>query len=133
MIRKLFLLMMNGLMKGLMPLLLLAAPVLGVAATQAELRGIGLVSADGGARVALDTSRVTTSSLFTLQNPYRVVIDLRNTRLAAGVRAPKGLGLIDQVRTGPRPGGTLRIVIELRSSTPARGQWRAGSSGGSFG
>jgi N-acetylmuramoyl-L-alanine amidase len=112
--------------KGLMPLLL-ALPALGVAATPVELRGIGLVSADGGARVALDTSRVTTSSLFTLENPYRVVIDLHNTRLAAGVRAPRGLGLIDQVRTGPRPGGTLRIVIELKSSSPARGQWLAGT------
>ena len=58
MIRKLFL----GMLKGLMPFLL-AVPVLGAAATPVELRGIGLVSADGGARVALDTSRATTSSI----------------------------------------------------------------------
>ncbi len=111
--------------KGIL-LLFLALPGLGLAATT-ELRGIGILSAEDGARVSLDTSAVTTSSLFTLEQPYRVVIDLRNTRLASGVRAPDGLGMIRTIRTGARPGGTLRVVIELRSETPARGQWLAGT------
>jgi N-acetylmuramoyl-L-alanine amidase len=111
--------------KGIL-LLFLALPGLGLAAST-ELRGIGILSAEGGARVSLDTSAVTTSSLFTLERPYRVVIDLRNTRLASGVRAPAGLGMIETIRTGARPGGTLRVVIELRSETSARGQWFAGT------
>jgi N-acetylmuramoyl-L-alanine amidase len=110
--------------KGIL-LLFLALPGLGLAATT-ELRGIGILSAEDGARVSLDTSAVTTSSLFTLEQPYRVVIDLHNTRLASDVRAPEGLGMIRTIRTGVRPGGTLRVVIELRSETPARGQWLAG-------
>jgi N-acetylmuramoyl-L-alanine amidase len=113
--------------KGIL-LLLLAGPAAVLAGTTTELRGIGVLSVEGGARVSLDTSSVTTSSLFTLKNPNRVVIDLRNTRLKSGVRAPAGLGLVGTIRTGPRPGGTLRVVIELKSPVPARGQWLTASA-----
>jgi N-acetylmuramoyl-L-alanine amidase len=112
---------------GKLLLLLLGLPALALAVPATELRGIGVLAAEGGARVSLDTSTVTTSSLFTLEHPYRVVIDLRNTRLASGVRSPMGLGMIETIRTGPRPGGTLRVVIQLRSAAPARGQWLAGT------
>jgi N-acetylmuramoyl-L-alanine amidase len=124
MIKKPFMGTMKG---GLLPLLtvLLLAPGVTFAARTTELRSIGVLVGEGGARVLLDTSSVTASSLFTLEHPDRVVIDLRNTRLAAGARAPAGSGIVQTIRTGVRPGGTLRVVIELKSPLPARGEWRA--------
>src|SRR6185295_12514423 len=66
-----------------------------------------------------------------LEDPNRVVVDLRDTQLGRGVRAPEVSGVIANVRTGERPGGTLRVVIELRASTRARGQWFASSGNAS--
>ena len=116
-----------GMLKGMF--LLLTVPALALAGASTELRGIGVTAAEGGARVELDTSSATSQSLFTLENPARVVIDLRNTQLASGVRMPAGAGLIEAVRTGERPGGTLRVVIELKSDVPARGAWIASPVG----
>jgi N-acetylmuramoyl-L-alanine amidase len=110
-----------GTVKGI--LLLLAVPALALAAPTNELRGIGVTVAEDGARVELDTSKQTTQKFFTLDHPDRVVIDLRNTRLASGVRVPEGSGMIETIRTGVRAGGTLRVVIELKSDLPASGQW----------
>jgi N-acetylmuramoyl-L-alanine amidase len=104
-------------------LLLGALPALTWAGAATELRGVGVTSVDGGARLSLDTSGVTSYSLFTLDRPHRVVIDLRNTKLADGVRMPAGNGVVETVRTGPRPGGTLRVVVELKSAMPVRGRW----------
>ncbi len=64
-------------------------------------------------RVTLETSAPTKSTFFTLKKPDRVVIDLRDTRLAKGTRMPAGIGNVDTIRTGPRPNDTLRVVIEL--------------------
>src|SRR5689334_24472383 len=103
-----------GMVKGI--LLLLAVPALAWAAPSNELRGVGVTVAEDGARVELDTSAQTSQKLFTLDHPDRVVIDLKNTQLASGVRMPAGTGTIATIRTGERPGGTLRVVIELKSN-----------------
>jgi len=111
-----------GMVKGIF--LLLAVPALALAAPSNELRGIGVTVAEDGARVELDTSAQTSQKLFTLDHPDRVVIDLKDTRLASGVRMPAGSGMIATIRTGDRPGGTLRVVIELKSNFPASGKWQ---------
>jgi N-acetylmuramoyl-L-alanine amidase len=109
--------MMQGIYRFL---ILLALPAVVLAGSPTELRSIGLTPTEGGARVSLETTAVTPHSFFTLDNPYRVVIDLRNTRLAPGVRAPEGVGAVETIRTGVRPGGALRVVIEMKSQMPAR-------------
>jgi N-acetylmuramoyl-L-alanine amidase len=114
-------------MKGI--LLLLAVPALALAAPTNELRGVGVTVAADGARVELDTSAQTSQKLFALDHPDRIVIDLRNTRLASGVRMPAGSGVVETIRTGERPGGTLRVVIDLKSDLPARGKWVASPVG----
>ncbi|HEU4627673.1 MAG TPA: N-acetylmuramoyl-L-alanine amidase [Steroidobacteraceae bacterium] len=110
-------------------LLLLAMPALALAVSPHELRGIGVTVADGGARIELDTSAQTSAKFFTLNHPERVVVDLKNTRLASGVRVPEGSGVVATIRTGNRPGGTLRVVIELKSDLAARGKWMASPVG----
>ncbi len=113
-------------------MLLALLPVLAFAAEagSAELRGITLsANESGGVRVTLDTSSVTSHALFTLERPDRIVIDLRKTRRASAMKMPDGVGLVDTVRSGARPGGTLRIVLELKSRAPARSQWQVADSG----
>ena len=121
--------MLRGLKKFIV--LLLAAPALAWGGASAELRSIDIVAVEGGARVSLNTSAITSHSFFTLEDPNRVVVDLRDTQLARGVHVPEVSGVVANVRTGERPGGTLRVVIELSTPTRARGQWFASSGNAS--
>ena len=99
-------------------------PAIGFAAPAITLNKVSIVDGDGGVRVTLETSALTRNTFFTLENPERVVIDLRDTRLAKGTRMPAGIGAVDTIRTGPRPNDTLRVVIELKSGAASRGQWQ---------
>jgi N-acetylmuramoyl-L-alanine amidase len=99
-------------------------PAISVAAPGTSLNRVSIADGEGGVRVTLETSSVAKNTFFTLKNPDRVVIDLRDTRLAKGTRMPAGIGAVDTIRTGPRPNDTLRVVIELKSATASRGEWQ---------
>jgi N-acetylmuramoyl-L-alanine amidase len=101
-----------------------ALPALAIGSPSNTLRNVTISSGEGGVRIALETSGRTQTSLFTLENPDRVVIDLRDTGKAKGLRMPAGVGPVDVIRTGVRPGDGYRIVIELKSSTRVRGEWQ---------
>ena len=92
-------------------------------ATGAELEGVRVSATSSGTQVTLDLSGVTSEKLFTLDHPERAVIDLGNTRLAGGVRLPLGTGVVSGFRVGTQPGGTLRVVMQLKSVTPTRSAW----------
>jgi N-acetylmuramoyl-L-alanine amidase len=94
-----------------------------------ELRGIGLSSAGDSAQLTLDLSDAAKQSLFTLDHPDRVVIDLPHTARMHGMHAPAPGGVVTAVRFGSQPHGTLRIVIELRSALPVHSSWGTGASG----
>ncbi|MBX5461329.1 MAG: N-acetylmuramoyl-L-alanine amidase [Steroidobacteraceae bacterium] len=101
-----------------------------LAAARTELRDIDITVVEGGALVSLDTSGTTSHNLFTLEKPDRVVIDLAHTRKARSLRVPKGAGLVETIRTGERPDGAFRVVLELKSAVPARGEWQSAPKGG---
>jgi N-acetylmuramoyl-L-alanine amidase len=92
-------------------LLLLAAPA-GFAAP-ASVQGIELRTAATGAELSLTISGYGHHTVFLLDKPERVVIDLANTRLAPGVRLPPAGDAVQQVRSGQQPGETLRLVLQL--------------------
>jgi N-acetylmuramoyl-L-alanine amidase len=94
-------------------------------AAPTELRNIELVSDGSASGVALSLSSTATERVFTLAAPARVVIDLRHTRMRPGVRPPPGAGIVAAIRTGPRADGTLRVVIELKSTVAAHSRWLA--------
>ncbi|HEY0341297.1 MAG TPA: AMIN domain-containing protein, partial [Steroidobacteraceae bacterium] len=104
-----------------------------------ELRGVRVSATPAGTQVTLDLTAATSQKLFTLDHPRRVVIDLGHTRLSGTVRLPLGAGVVSGFRIGTQPGGTVRVVMQLKSVTPARSVWMQapGSAGrqlvGTFG
>ena len=76
------------------------------------------------AQSSLDLSAVTTHTLFTLEKP-----ESRRRRSAQHAAREEhahaaGIGVVDVIRTGERPNGTLRVVIELKSAATSRGEWQ---------
>lgn len=88
-----------------------------------ELEGVHVSATSGGTQVTLDLSGVTSERLFTLDHPDRAVIDLSDTHPVGGLRLPLGAGVVSGFRVGTQPGGTLRVVMQLSSVTPARTAW----------
>jgi N-acetylmuramoyl-L-alanine amidase len=82
-----------------------------------------LSATPGAAQVTLDLTDSAGQKVFTLDNPDRAVIDLSHTRLANGVRAPPGAGIVTGIRMGAQPGGTLRVVVQLKSAVPTHSTW----------
>src|SRR5262245_28207971 len=81
-------------------------------AGRAHVNDVRLWSGPEGTRLVLDLSSPARYSVFTLENPDRVVIDLNDAALSAGKALPKGQGPVRAVRSGPRPGNDLRIVLD---------------------
>jgi N-acetylmuramoyl-L-alanine amidase len=88
-----------------------------------ELRGVRVSTGAGVTQVTLDLTGTTNQKLFTLDHPERAVIDLGHTRLRDGVRLPLGAGVVSGFRIGSQPGGTLRVVLQLKTLTPTRSAW----------
>jgi N-acetylmuramoyl-L-alanine amidase len=99
------------------------------AAGPTQLREIKVSADSAGASVALDLGDIVAPKLFTLSSPDRVVIDLQHTRIARGMRLPAAAGVVAGIRTGARPDGALRVVIELSSMATAHSHWAARPGG----
>src|SRR5215471_14077377 len=84
-------------------------------ASAAELRSLQLSATADAAVVKLALTNGSAARVFTLERPARAVIDLPNTHVRHGMPVPAPAGLVSAVRLGPRPGGTLRVVVQLRS------------------
>jgi N-acetylmuramoyl-L-alanine amidase len=94
----------------------------------AELRGIGLTGTADSAQLTLDLTDTTKHSLFSLDHPDRLVIDLPHTQRMQGLRPPAPAGVVTAVRFGSQPHGTLRVVIELKNALPAHSSWGSGAA-----
>ncbi|HET9107727.1 MAG TPA: N-acetylmuramoyl-L-alanine amidase [Steroidobacteraceae bacterium] len=92
-------------------------------AADARLRALSLAASPAAARVTLALSRFTGEHYFTLDRPFRTVVDLPQTRARRTLRLPAGRGLIAGVRMGRRPNGALRLVFVLRAPAAVHADW----------
>jgi N-acetylmuramoyl-L-alanine amidase len=72
-------------------------------------------------RVVLDLSRSVDHNIFTLRSPDRLVIDLKDSRLAESIkRLPEGAGTVRSIRSAIRSNGQLRVVLDLSQGVRSR-------------
>lgn len=85
------------------------------------LQDIRVWAAPERTRVVFDLSESAEHSVFTLDSPPRVVIDLRDTgRIDALTEALAGKGRVERIRTGVRDGDDLRVVLDLSDQVPPK-------------
>lgn len=93
------------------------------AAAQADVRvqGARLWSSPDGTRLVLDLSRTIEPTVFTLTDPYRVVIDIPGANLTTSFTKLKLKDTpITSVRHGLRMNRDLRVVLTLRAPVVPR-------------
>ncbi len=101
-------------MKKLIAVALLALPWCSFGGTVA-VNGVRMWPAPDNTRLVFDVSGPTEYRLFDLENPPRVVIDLKNARLLHSLGQPSDKDrLLKRIRSGTRKGGDLRVVLDLR-------------------
>ena len=99
-------------------LLLLLTAAAGAATTVENIR---VWAENGKTRVVLDLSRPSNHNIFTLRGPDRLVVDLKNSRLASSLKnLPKAVGSIREIRTGVKADGGLRVVLDLNEDVRSR-------------
>jgi N-acetylmuramoyl-L-alanine amidase len=98
-------------------------------AFSAELQGLRLDAASDSAQLVLELNGTARQRLFSLDHPDRIVIDLPDTHLGAGVHLPPASGVVSGMRLGRQPHGTLRVVVQLRSALPAHMAVGSGTTG----
>ena len=82
----------------------------------AEISGFRVWADPVKTRAVLDLDTRTPYKLFTLDNPPRVVIDLKKSELESPLELNEDhAGIIDRVRHGTPDKGTLRVVLDLAS------------------
>ena len=101
-------------------LLLGAKPAL--ARPTAALTGIRISqSAEDHTRVVFDLSGEIEHRLFTLADPYRVVIDLEDTRKSSAIAvSSKTTNLMSGLRSASKDNGRLRVVLDLQGKVRPR-------------
>ncbi|WP_223302825.1 N-acetylmuramoyl-L-alanine amidase [Halotalea alkalilenta] len=83
-------------------------------AQAAELGNIRTWSQDGTTRVVFDLDDDVDYQVFTLDDPMRLVVDFKNTRVVGDIASAAGNEpLFESVRWGVREGHDLRVVIDL--------------------
>jgi len=77
--------------------------------------GLRLWAAPDHTRLVFDTSGAVNHSIFTLSNPDRLVIDIKSTRMKVSLpEVGKDDSYVRGLRSAPRKGGDLRVVLDLK-------------------
>jgi N-acetylmuramoyl-L-alanine amidase len=92
-----------------------------VAFAGSTVENVRIWSESNKTRVVLDLSQSVQHSIFTLRGPDRVVIDLKDSRLAQALTAmPQGAGVVRSIRSAVRADGQLRVVLDLNTAVRSR-------------
>lgn len=85
------------------------------------VKNVRIWSENAVTRVVLDLDRPVAHNIFTLRGPDRLVVDLKDSRLAESLRSmPAGSGAVRSIRSGRRADGQLRVVLDLRQAVRSR-------------
>lgn len=85
------------------------------------VENVRIWSENGKTRVVLDLSRSVDHNIFTLRGPDRIVIDLKDSRLAQSLtKLPEGEGTVRSIRSAIRSDGQLRVVLDLTQGVRSR-------------
>lgn len=97
-----------------MRFLLLLAILLPCAGFAAEVKAVRIWAAPGYTRAVLDVSEAVEYKLFTLENPSRLVLDVKGASARSLGAEPRGL--VSGIRSGQYEGKQLRVVFDLSES-----------------
>ncbi len=85
----------------------------------AQVKGLRVWSSPEGTKAVIDLSDQVSYKLFQLENPPRVVVDIKNTQLQQKLSLKKN-AIIQQIRNGIKDKDTLRLVLDLSKQQKAR-------------
>lgn len=105
----------------------------GISAVHADVTidGVRAWAEGGSTRIVFDLSDNASHNLFTLRQPNRVVIDIRDGALAdTPLQLPANVGVVKTVRMASRGDNDLRVVLDLTDAVQAR-SFYAGPAHGS--
>ena len=92
-----------------------------VAFAGSTVENVRIWSESNKTRVVLDLSQSVQHSIFTLRGPDRLVIDLKDSRLAKALTSmPQGAGAVRSIRSAVRADGQLRVVLDLNTAVRSR-------------
>ena len=98
-----------------------AMPFIAKAATETHVRDIRLSTHTGYVRLVFDLDKSVDHTIFTLNKPERIVLDLKNTKMNHGMVDRVGANsLIRSIRSGVRDGKDLRVVFDLQQEVKPR-------------
>lgn len=83
----------------------------------AEVRGLRMWPAPDNTRLVFDLNAPVEHSLFTLRNPNRIVIDLKNTKVTGALpSATYNESRLKGIRYAKRGNNGLRVVLDLKNA-----------------
>ena len=98
-----------------------AMPFIARAAAETHVRDIRLSTHKGYVRLVFDLDKSVDHSVFSLNKPERIVLDLKNTKMNHGMVDRVGANsLIRRIRSGVRDGNDLRVVFDLQKEVKPR-------------
>lgn len=100
----------------LMAGVLLCAPAL----AEQKVKDIRIWAGDEHTRTVLDVTGPVDYRVFTLSDPARLVVDIRNARIESEAGRVEGRGLLQGVRYAPRNDTDLRVVFDLSEDADNR-------------
>ncbi len=98
-----------------------AVPFVAKAAAATHVKDIRLSSNNGYVRLVFDLDKSVQHSIFSLNKPQRIVLDMKNTSMSHGMVDRVGANsLIRGIRSGVRNGDDLRVVFDLQDKVSPR-------------
>ncbi|UXI66905.1 N-acetylmuramoyl-L-alanine amidase [Tahibacter amnicola] len=83
------------------------------ASLAAEIKALRVWASPDSTRAVFDVSGPVEYKLFELENPDRIVLDIKGASIDSGVTTPAGKGLMTSMRVGKQGKSDLRVVFDL--------------------